>query len=108
SQNRFDLIYELGPGITGIVLIISGLYLLEKYLLTFFDKKTVFWTILSIFFGSNVFYYTAFEPALSHQPAFFVINLLLFLTTKKKRNIFIIGLLSGFLAITRIADIILF
>ncbi len=107
SADRFDLVHELGPGLTGIILMLSGFFFLEKYLVTVFSKKTVFWTILTLFFGSSIFYYTAFEPALSHQPAFFIICLLLYLTTKKRRNIFMIGLFSGFLAITRAVDSIL-
>lgn len=110
GANRFSLIYELGPGISGIVFIIAGLYFLEKYLLNFFSKQSVFWTILTIFFASNIFYFTAFEPALSHQPSFFIISFLLFWTYKFKstaKNIFIFGLFTGFLATIRIADVIL-
>jgi hypothetical protein len=107
---RFSLIYELGPGITGILLIISGLYFLEKYLLNFFHPRPVFWTILTVFFASNVFYFTAFEPALSHQPSFFLVSFLLYWTYKFKpspKNIFLFGILTGFLAMIRIADTIL-
>ncbi len=108
--DRFDLLYELGPGLTGIVLMITGLAFLEKYLLNFFDKRTVSWTILTVFFASGVFYYTAFEPGLSHQPSFFIICFLLWRTYKFKktgRNLFILGLFAGFLASVRIADTIL-
>ena len=108
--SRFDLIYELGPGITGIFLVISGLYFLEKYLLYFFSKKTAFWSILITFFATNVIYYTAFEPALSHQPSFFLVSFLLFWTYKFKpdiKNVFVLGVLSGLLAIVRIADTIM-
>jgi len=106
---RFNLIYELGPGLMGILLMLSGLYFLEKYLLNFFSKKAVFWTILTTFFASNVIYYTAFEPALSHEPIFFLASFMLFWTYKFKpnaKNIFIFGLLTGFFAIIRIADTI--
>lgn len=108
--NRFDLVYELGPGITGILLMIFGLVFLEKYLQNFFGKLTVNMTILILFFASNVFYYTALEPALSHQPSFFIICFLLFWTYKFRvstLNVFVLGLLSGFLASIRIADIVL-
>jgi hypothetical protein len=109
NANRFDLIYELGPGITGIFLVTLGLYFLEKYLLFFFSKRTVFWSILITFFATNVIYYTAFEPALSHQPSFFIVSFLLFWTYKFKpniRNAFILGALMGLLLIVRIADTI--
>lgn len=107
SSNRFSLVYELGPGLTGIICMILGLYFLEKYLASHFSKNTVFWTILTIFFGSNAFYYTTFEPALSHQPAFLIIAILIYLTDKKKVNLFLIGIISGLLATIRIGDTIL-
>ncbi len=107
SADRFNLVFELGPGLTGIIFMLAGLYFLEKYLLNHYPKRTVFWTILTLFFGSNVFYYTAFEPALSHQPAFFIVSLLLYLSDKKRMNMFLVGLLSGFLACIRIGDVIL-
>ncbi len=110
QNSRFDLLYELGPGITGIVLMIWGLYFLEKYLNFYFSNKISTLTVFSIFFASNVFYYTSFEPALSHQPSFFIISFLLWWTykfTKSKINLFLLGLLFGLLAIVRMVDIIL-
>ncbi len=107
SNNRFDLVYELGPGLSGIIFSVAGLYFLEKYLITKFSKKAVHYTILSIFFGSNIFYYTAFEPALSHQPAFFLVSLLLYLSGKERKNVFLMGLLSGLLSMVRFPDSIL-
>jgi hypothetical protein len=110
ENNRFDIVYELACGITGIILMISGLRFLEKYLLNFYSKRQVFWTILTTFFATNVFYYTAFEPALSHQPSFFLICFLLWWTYKFRRsnlNFFILGLLFGLMGIVRMADTIL-
>lgn len=110
NASRFDIIFELGPGIAGIFFMISGLCFLEKYLLSFFSKKAVFWTIITIYFASNIIYFTAFEPALSHEPSFFLISFLLFWTYKFKpsaKNFFILGALSGLLTIIRVADILL-
>lgn len=109
SNDRFSLIYEIGPGLTGIICILLGLTVIEKYLSRHFSKQATFWTILTLFFGSNVFYYTAFEPALSHQPSFLIIALLIFLALDKdkKVNLFVVGLLSGLLANIRIGDMVL-
>ncbi|HJY98650.1 MAG TPA: hypothetical protein VJ227_02975 [Patescibacteria group bacterium] len=107
---RFDLIYELGPGISGILFILFGLYFLEKYLGNFVSGKSASWTIIALFFGSYVFYYTALEPALSHQPSFFLICFLLWFTKGikiNKANSFILGALFGLLAIVRVVDVIL-
>lgn len=110
NAGRFEIIYELGPGLSGILFILLGLYFLEKYLSNFISKETSSFTVLAMYFGSYVFYYASFEPALSHQPSFFLISFLLFFTYKLKltgRNLFIVGVLSGLLAIVRIVDILL-
>lgn len=109
NLDKFSVYYELGPGITGILLGIWGLYFLEKYLNEFFDEATSSWTVSAVYLTTLVFYYFSFEPALSHQPSFFLISLLLLLTAKlkqpvKSRLIFLIGCLSGWLVITRPAD----
>ncbi len=107
---RFDLAYELGAGISGILFMISGLYFLEKYLSNFFKASVAWWVVIGLFFASNIFYYTALEPGLSHQPSFLIISFLLFWTYKFKKTpqkIFALGLLCGFLATIRIADTVL-
>lgn len=111
NADKFSIIYELGPGITGVLCMLGGLVFLEKYLLLFFQKRTAELTILAVFFATNVFYYTAFEPALSHQPAFLIVSFLLWWTAKLKLNYkkaIFLGILGGALTIIRIADVILF
>lgn len=110
SGNPFDLLHELAPGFTGIILMLAGLYYLEKYLLYFFSAKPVSSTILALFLGSSVFYYTALEPALSHQLAFFLVSFLLYWTHNFRSTslrLFVLGLLFGWLHITRISDTLL-
>lgn len=110
SSNRFDLFHEIMTGLTGIILMLGELYYLERYLLNHFEKQTVFFTIFSIFLGSNIFYYSSFEPALSHQPAFFLISFLLYWTYKftySKKNLITLGLIFGLVHIVRIADTLL-
>jgi len=110
NLNKFSLLYEMGPGLTGIIMVVSGCYFLEKYLCNFFDKKIAQTTVLLFFFASNLFYYASFEPGLSHQPAFFLISFLLWKTHKMKRqtlNYLIVAALSGLLFIIRTPDTIL-
>lgn len=110
NLNRFDLVYELGPGITGIIFSVLGLWYLEKYLLNFFKPYSARLTIFAVFVSTNVLYYTALEPALSHQPAFFIISFLLYFSHNFKHtagNIALMGTVMGFLGSVRIADTIL-
>lgn len=108
--SRFDLIYELGPGVSGIIFMLFGFFFLEKYLKNFFSERAASLAVLIFYLTSNSVYYTMLEPALSHQPAFFIISYLLYKTHNlkpKSINPILIGFLAGFLFITRMADIIL-
>lgn len=107
--NNFSVFYELGPGITGIILGLAGLYFLEKYLKNFFKEKAILLTVIGLLFGTNLTYYIFFEPALSHQVSFFIVSYLLYKSHCFKineSNIFFIGFLSGLLLITRLPEII--
>ncbi len=109
-QDKFSLLLEIGPGITGILFAIGGIYFTQKYLENFYDKTTSVFAVLLFFVCSNLFYYSSFEPALSHQPAFFIVSLLLFASHKLKDkflNFFLMGGLTGLLMITRVADVVL-
>ncbi|MBI4973788.1 hypothetical protein HZC27_04220 [Candidatus Roizmanbacteria bacterium] len=108
--SMFSSFYEIGCGVTGILLVLTGLFFLESYLRHHFDKKISSYTVLSIFFSSQLFYYASFEPALSHQVSFFLVCLLLFLTAKKitdPLSAVVIGLTVGLLSITRMGDTLL-
>jgi len=110
SRNPLDLFHEISAGVTGIIFMLAGLYFLERYLRDLYSPQTVSSVILALFFGSNFFYYTSLEPALSHQPAFFLISFLLYWTHSwrdSKTNYFLLGLLFGLVQITRIADTLL-
>lgn len=103
----FSPLYEIGSGVTGILLVLFGLSLLESYLRNYFDKRVSSYTILCIFFASQLFYYASFEPALSHQVSFFLVSLFFFLSIKKRTNRIIslaMGFTAGLLSITRMGD----
>jgi hypothetical protein len=107
SANPLDLYHELGPGFTGILFMLGGLYFIEKYLAHLYSPRSTFFTILTLFVGSNLFYYTTLEPALSHQPAFFLIAFLLYWTRDlpdKMLSYLLLGVIFGVVQITRIAD----
>ena len=72
--SQFSPIYELGPGLTGVVLGIGGLYFLRKFLAENFKKQIVTFTIIILFFTTNLLYYLSFEPALSHSVIFFLVS----------------------------------
>jgi len=110
NLNMFSPLYEAGCGITGIILVLAGLYFLESYLMRRYERKVTLYTILTIFFSSQLFYYASFEPALSHQVSFFLVCLFLFFEKVEKHRhavTFATGLTIGLLSITRTGDILL-
>lgn len=106
---QFSPIYELGPGLTGIILGIGGLYFLGKFLSESFKKQTVTFVIIGLFFTTNLLYYLSFEPALSHSVIFFLVSYFLFRwrrTTKNRQTLpwLEMGFLLGLITITRLAE----
>ncbi|MEI8232852.1 MAG: hypothetical protein WCG44_03855 [bacterium] len=110
SNNPLDLFHEISVGVTGIIFMLTGLYFIEKYLSNIFDEHVTTLTIYTLFFGSNILYYTGLEPALSHQPAFFLVAFLMYWSQEfiySPKRIFVLGLLMGLLPVTRLVDLVL-
>jgi len=106
----FHPIYEAVCGTIGILLVLFGLRLLELFLKKYFDSKTSSITIIALFTASQLFYYSTFEPALSHQPAYLLVCLFIFLYQrgyKEVKKSLCMGLIFGLLFITRIGDVVL-
>ncbi len=104
------LLYEIGCGVTGIVLMLAGLLCLEKVLEHYITKEAAEKTIYILYFGTFLLYYSAFEPALSHQPVFFLVCLSLWIGIQKLPHIVVwgvLGMVTGLVLITRMADILL-
>ncbi|MFA5136821.1 MAG: hypothetical protein WC489_05505 [Patescibacteria group bacterium] len=110
STDMFHPAYEFGCGMTGIILVIIGLILIEKILISMFDSKAASQTVIATYVSTQLLYYASFEPALSHQVTFFLFSLFLFTlqkTQKTIRSCLILGLSAGLIFITRIGDVVL-
>jgi hypothetical protein len=91
-------------------MVIAGLYFLERFLRSFFRRPVVIASLSCLVFATNLVFFLFWEPALSHQPSFFLICLLLFLSRKPRQSValyFFMGFLIGLLLITRLPDIII-
>lgn len=107
---RFSFLYEYGCGLTGIGLMLGGLFFIEQTLKRDFPTRIASLAVVTIFAGSQVFYYAAFEPALAHQASFFLISMILYLVHRNEKSpqpVFLMGLSAGLLAITRMGEVVL-
>ena len=81
--------YGLTVFISALIYVYIALILLNKILRKWFNKFTSFITTLSIYFATNLFYFTVLLPDFSHAYSFFCLTLFIYLLDKfiKKPNI---------------------
>jgi hypothetical protein len=71
--------FQLMIGIAAIAALMFGMLFLGKLLLALgFSKNTSVFSLLFIVFGTNLFYYSVYEPSMSHVYSFFTVSMFLF------------------------------
>jgi len=113
AADGFDWAYQISVGLGSIFYAVTGLYLCYLGLKKITDKTTSLMACLSIYFASNLFFYTAVDPINSHSLSFFTASLLFYLIIKswKEKIIFvtdilITGFAVGLLGLIRNQDLI--
>lgn len=105
----YNILWELGPGITGIFMGIAGCFFVEKAIATVWSKKVALYATLILLGTTNLMYYISIEPALSHSAIFFTNALLVYMWVThrqySKKIWFVWGLLVGLSTIIRITGI---
>jgi hypothetical protein len=92
--------------------LLIGLIFLRKTLLSFFSEQVSAISILLIFFATNLHYYTAYEPTMSHAYNFSLFAIFIWLSIKwydkpNFKNTIFIGLLSGLIVLVRPTNILI-
>lgn len=114
NQDGFSGIYHLISSFSAIIYSFLGLLLLWHFLRRYFGKTIVFLTMTTIFFGTNLLYYTIDATGLSHIYSFFLFSaLLVFLQNffnepdeRKKTGLFIlVSLISAMIILIRPTNI---
>ena len=70
--------YMFFINIGAVFYLVLGLYFLRKWLNYYVDDISSFWTILVLFFGTNLYYYTIDESLMSHMYSFSLFSILLY------------------------------
>ena len=94
-----------------IFYVMLGLFVLRKILLRFFSDNITALTLLSVFIGTNLLYYSTTEPLMSHAYEFTVNILLLYFIlawheTPSWKNSLKVGFIAGVLILVRPSNII--
>lgn len=95
----YSVLYQFSIGLSAILYLYFGLKQSKQFLAGFkIPDGTIAFTLFVLALGTNIFYYTVFDPSLTHVYTFFLSSALFVLIqkyqTKHSRNIL---LLSGFI-----------
>jgi hypothetical protein len=94
-----------------VLYVIAGVFFLYRMLQNMFSPSTALRAASAVFFASSIFYYTLFEPSMSHGLEFFTTALFLWLALTNHHQTagrwLFIGLAAGLVAIVRWQNILL-
>lgn len=98
--------YAFGLLMSSVFYLALGLYFLRKVLRKYFSDFITAVTLISVVIGTNLFYYSAFEAAMSHSFSFSMFCAFIYFTIfwyekPTFKNSFIIGLLAGIISLIR-------
>lgn len=107
----FGFGYQIVVGLASVFYGIGGLYFCFLVVRRYFSERIALVGTLSIWLGSNLFFYTAVDPINSHAISFFISSVVLYFWLKldaEKKNwpVAILGMLMGVLGMVRVQDLI--
>lgn len=106
TANGFTIPYQIALIFGSVFYLFLGLLFMRNTLLKFFSPLVTSLTIFSIVAGTNLFYYSSFEGAMSHAYSFFLFSAFLFFTVSWHRSVtlkksFYIGIITGLITLIR-------
>ena len=69
-QDGFSGIYHRVPDLAALFYCILGLFFLRKFLLFYYSQRTSWLTVLTVFAGTNLYYYAVESTGMSHIYSF--------------------------------------
>lgn len=103
--------YQLSVALSTIFWAVIGLFILRAFLLKYYSDTVIFYTLLCVAFGTNLYCYTAFDQGMAHAYSFFLFACVMYLTQKtytdyKRKHFILLGFVLGLVTIVRPTDII--
>ena len=113
-SDGFSPINHLVINFAAISYFLLGLILLFHVLRNTYNNRVGIWVLASVFLGTNLYYYVVSATGMSHVYSFFLFSWFLYLLQKTnfltqkttKKNLFVFGLVSGLIILTRPSNII--
>jgi hypothetical protein len=107
----FSVPYQLAMTFAAWFYVVVGLLFIRKVLLKFFQEKVVAISLIALYLGSNLFFWTTFDAGAPHTILFSLYAMLLWFTIRwheepKASYAAAIGLLLGLIIVSRPSEII--
>ncbi len=111
SPDGFTFYYQHGAGLSGLIWIVLGLWMLRLILLRHFSDAVTAATLVTILLGTNLYHYATFDSSYSHAYSFFLFAAFLYLTerwhdTHSRRTAVLLGLTAGLIVLTRHTNVL--
>jgi uncharacterized membrane protein YphA (DoxX/SURF4 family) len=106
SPDGFSLYYQHAAGLSGLLAIVAGLWVLRGLLGRHFSEGVTAATLVTILFATNLYHYATFDSSYSHPYSFLLFAAFLDLTDRwhrspDPRRAVLLGLVSGLIILTR-------
>ncbi len=108
----YSFFFQISTGLGALFYLVTGLYYLSR-ILAYFEIRPVItaWCLALILFGTNLLYYTIWQPTMSHVYSFFAINgllyyLLLAIRSWNNTTALLTGLFLGLVFLVRPTNLI--
>lgn len=106
NSTGYESVYAWFVHFGCIIYILIGLWFTRKTLLFWFNEMVTTITLLLLFFGTNLFYYTVSESESVHGILFFLISIFLYNVIKwhqtgSKINFLLLSIFAGFICLIR-------
>ncbi len=107
----FSVPYQLAMTFAAWFYVVVGLIFIRKVLLKFFQEKVVAISLVALYLGNNLFFWTTFDAGAPHTILFTLYAILLWLTIRwhespKASHAAGIGLVLGLIIVSRPSEII--
>ncbi len=111
-RNGYTEAYMACLAAGSFVYLLLGLLFLRKTLLKFYSEKITLWVIISIFFGTNLLWYSYGEALMPHQFVFSLVSFLIYFTiqwyqTPTIKTSIILSIICGMIILVRPGDMLL-
>jgi len=106
SLSGFSMFYVIGVMMAAAFYLVLGMFFLIKILSKYFRPAVVMLTLLAIYGGSNLYFYTIRDPAYSHVYSFFLFCLFIylvpgFINSPTWKRSFLISMIFGLIFLIR-------